>query len=82
MNRCIPQTIQTIRAMDNFANWLSWKMSESDTTPAELAQAIGLDRKTIAGYLRRERYPKLDVLVMIYAYFGEDWIQIPFYKVL
>lgn len=82
MNKCIPQTIQTIRAMDNFVNWLSWKMSECDVSTEELAEAIGLDKKTIAGYLRRERYPKLDVLVMIYAYFGENWVQIPFYKYL
>ena len=55
-------------------------MKESDTSPTELAQAIGVDRKTIGAYLRRDRYPKLDVLVAIYAHFDENWIQIPLYK--
>lgn len=79
-NKSITQTICTIRAQDNFADWLKQKMEESDTSPAELAQAIGLNKRSIEAYLRKDRYPKLDVLAEIYAYFDENWIQIPLYK--
>lgn len=75
-NRSILPTIRTVSALQNFSDWLREKLSETHTTDTELAEAIGLERKAIIAYANRQRYPKLDVLAAIFAYFGEDRISI------
>ena len=79
-NRCIPSTIHTIRALDNFSAWLIKKMEEADITCEELAKEIGCERKSVQRWRSKASYPRLDQLAAVYHYFDEDWIQIPIYK--
>ena len=55
-------------------------MKETDTSEIELAAAIGVERKTIIAILKKHRSPKLDLVVKIFDYFDENWVQIPFNK--
>lgn len=71
---------KTANALHNLALWLSDHMTESDTTDAELAQYVGVERKTVFEWRHGRRFPKLDQLVMVFDFFGENWVQIPFYK--
>ena len=80
MNKTLTQSISTVRAHDNFTRWLTAKMKETDTSEIELAAAIGVERKTIIAILKKHRSPKLDLVVKIFDYFDENWVQIPFYK--
>ena len=80
MNKNLTQSISTVRAHDNFARWLTAKMKECDTSEIELAAAIGVERKTIIAILKKHRSPKLDLVVKIFDYFDENWVQIPFNK--
>lgn len=78
--KCIPITTKTANALHNFSLWLQDKMKESDTTDAELAQWVGCERKTILAIRNGQKFPKLDQLVMIFDFFDEGWVQIPFYR--
>ena len=78
--KCIDINTKTANALHNFALWLSDHMIESDTTDAELAQYVGVERKTVYAWRHGERFPKLDQLVMVFDYFDENWVQIPFFK--
>ena len=80
MNKSPVQTIATIRAQENFVSWVLKKMEETMTTRYELAQACGVEVKTISAVLNNQRSPKLDLVVKIFDYFDENWVQIPFYK--
>lgn len=80
MNKTLTQSISTVMAHDNFARWLAFKMKECDTSEIELAAAIGVERKTVIAILKKHRSPKLDLVVKIFDYFGENWVQIPFKK--
>ena len=80
MNKTPVQTIATIRAHENFVSWVLKKMEETMITKYELAQACGVEVKTISAVLNNQRSPKLDMVVKIFDYFGENWVQIPFYK--
>lgn len=76
MNRILPPTHASINARQNFANWLTRKMEERNLTDDALADAIGLDRKTILRYRHCQGVPRLEVVATIYAYFGEKKIDI------
>ena len=78
--KCIDINTKTANALHNFALWLSDHMIESDTTDAELAQYVGVERKTVFAWRNGRRFPKLDQLVMVFDYFDENWVQIPFYR--
>ena len=80
MNKTLTQSISTVRAHDNFVGWLTAKMKETDTSEIELAAAIGVERKTVIAILKKHRSPKLDLVVKIFDYFDENWVQIPFNK--
>lgn len=80
MNKTPVQTIATIRAHENFVSWVLKKMEETMATKYELAQACGVEVKTISAVLNNQRSPKLDLVVKIFDYFDENWVQIPFYK--
>lgn len=76
MNRLLPPTHASINARQNFANWLTKKMDERKLSDDALADAIGLDRKTILRYRHCAAVPRMDVVATIYAYFGEKKIDI------
>ena len=76
MNRILPPTHASIIARQNFANWLTKKMDERKLSDDALANAIGLDRKTILRYRHCAAVPRMDVVATIYAYFGEKKIDI------
>ena len=78
--KCIDINTKTANALHNFALWLSDHMTETDTTDAELAQYVGVERKTVFEWRHGGRFPKLDQLVMVFDYFDENWVQIPFYR--
>ena len=78
--KCININTKTANALHNFALWLSDHMTEFDTTDAELAQYVGVERKTVFEWRHGGRFPKLDQLVMVFDYFDENWVQIPFYR--
>lgn len=78
--KCIDINTKTANALHNLALWLSDHMTESDTTDAELAQYVGVERKTVFEWRHEGRFPKLDQLVMVFDFFDENWVQIPFYK--
>ena len=78
--KCIDINTKTANALHNLALWLSDHMTESDTTDAELAQYVGVGRKTVFEWRHGGRFPKLDQLVMVFDYFDENWVQIPFYR--
>ena len=79
-NKCIPQTVYTITALDNFVDWLVRSMKEADVTNAELADYVGCERKTIIAWKNKERYPRLDQMVKVCDFFGLNWVAIPFNK--
>lgn len=78
--KCIEINKKTANALHNFEFWLSNHMTESDISNAKLAQYVGVDRKTVIEWRHGRRFPKLDQLVMVFDYFDENWVQIPFYK--
>lgn len=78
--KCVPITTKTANALHNFSRWLQIRMTESDTTCAELAQYIGCERKTIIEWRRGRRFPKLDQLVLCFDYFDKNMVVIPFNK--
>ena len=75
-NKSITPTVATVAAAYNFADWLREKMTEKRITCAQLARAIGYERKAIMSYLSGKSSPKLDTLAEIFAYFGENRISI------
>lgn len=79
-NKTIPQTIYTITALDNFVDWMVRSMNEAGVTNAELADYVGVERKTIISWRTKSRYPHLDQMVKVYDFFGLTWVQIPFNK--
>ena len=75
-NKSITPTVATVAAAYNFADWLREKMTEKRITCAQLAHAIGYERKTIMSYLAGKSSPRLDTLAAIFSYFGEYRITI------
>ncbi len=76
-NRKFMPTHASLVASDNFANWLRMKLATTHTTHAQLAKAVGCERKTILAFVNNKWSPKLDVVAAIYEYFGEETINIP-----
>lgn len=75
-NKSITPTVATVSAAYNFADWLREKMTEKRITCAQLAHAIGYERKAIISYLAGKTSPRLDTLAAIFSYFGEYRITI------
>lgn len=75
--KSLPQTIHSIIAVNHFSLWLADNMAKNHVSEREVAEAIGVERKTICAFLRKQRYPKLDIVVALYDYFGENYINIP-----
>lgn len=76
MHRCIPQTVTTVSALDDFVDFLTTKMEETHTSQTALAKAIGVERKMINRICNKQVYPRLDVMAEIYRYFGQAEINI------
>lgn len=76
-NRCIPQNIITTTAHINFSEYLKRKLEETHTPIRKLSRDVGIGKTSIYEYLYGYRYPKLDMLAMIFSYFGDDEIRIP-----
>lgn len=77
-DKCIPINIKTANALYNFTTWLTKKMDECDISDAELAQYVGVERKTILDIRLGKRFPKLDILVMIFDFFDKSSVIVPF----
>lgn len=78
--KCININTKTAAALYNFSRWLTTRMTKSGITDAELAEHVGVERKTVIQWRLGRRFPKLDQLVMVFDYFDKTWVQIPFYK--
>lgn len=76
MNRLTPQTINTVNAATYFGEYLRSKCISKRKTK-ELAEAIGIERKSIIAYAQGKTSPKLDIVAKVYAYYGESEIRIP-----
>lgn len=76
MNKVITPSRITVNVYDNFASWLKEKMAYYGTSSDELARAVGMRRSTISAYLNNQRSPKLEIVAMIFDFFGEDEIRI------
>lgn len=74
--RCIPQNIITTTAHVSFTEYLERKLKETNTSARKLARDIGVSKTSLYEYLKGYRYPKLDMLAMIFSYFGDDEIRI------
>lgn len=79
-NKASLPTIETITALSNFSSWLIRSMAQSDITCEELAEAVGVNRKSVIAWRNCQRFPKLDHLVKVYKFFGYEWVSIPFTK--
>lgn len=79
--RCIPQNIITTTAHINFAEYLKRKLKETHTPVVKLSRDVGIGTTSIYEYLNGYRYPKLDMLAMIFSYFGDTEIKIPLTEV-
>ena len=77
MNRTVLPNKQSASATSYFAYWLCDKMARNDVTAIQLANYVDLERKTIMDYCAGKRYPKLDVLAKIFAFFDCDRIDTP-----
>jgi len=75
-NKTIEPTNASRAASNNFTRWLRMKLATTNTTHAQLARAIGLERKAIVAYVNNKCSPKLDVVAAIYEYFGEETINL------
>lgn len=79
--RTVDQTRATVTAHKNLNEIILTLMRKKKITRYELAEAIGVDRKTIIAILKNQRSPKLDVVVKIFDYFGLKVVTIPIDRV-
>jgi len=83
MNKNVTPSASSIAASVWFAEYLQKKLETGKTggpraeSAVKLAQAVGLDRKTIYDYAHLRRSPKLEVVAKILAFYGETSINIP-----
>lgn len=75
-NRISLPTKESSFASCYFSNWLRNKRIENKISQAMLGVYLDIDRKSLMAYESGERVPKLDVLAKIFAFFGEDEINI------
>jgi len=75
-------TVGVINAAENFCTWLDCMMYSKKISQYKLAEICGCDRKTIMEILNRRRFPKFDIMVRCYEYFGYKAVNIPFDKQL
>lgn len=76
--RTLTPTISTLCAQDNFVAYVKAKLFENHMSQRELADRVGVERKTINLILEKKQQPKLDIVVRILECFGDTRISIPF----
>ena len=76
MNKNAPQTVQTIAAADNFADWLRTELKNNHISMTQLANAIGYERKAVISWAGGKTSPRLDAIALVFAYFGKNRIEI------
>ena len=74
------QTKVTVAASDNFGAWLKASMKKEGISCQKLANAIGLERKTIQNYINNKHSPRLDTLAVLFDYFGRTEISIDLHE--
>ena len=77
MNKKITPSASSVAASLWFAEYLQKKLEEDPGSAPKLAKAIGMERKSIYDFALLRRSPKLEIVVKILAYYGEDEIRIP-----
>ena len=77
MNQKITPSASSVAASLWFAEYLQKKLEEDPGSAPKLAKAIGMERKSIYDFALLRRSPKLEIVVKILAYYGEDEIRIP-----
>lgn len=83
MNKTILPSTGTTAASTWFAEYLQKKLGghqcgrPRNDNAVKLADAIGVERKSIYAYARGERSPKLDIVAKVLEYYGETEISIP-----
>lgn len=75
---CMPINMKTANALNNFSGWLAKQMVLTGTKDEDIAQYLGMTRKTVLEIRLGRRFPKLDQVVMIFDYFGKNNVIIPF----
>lgn len=84
MNHTTTPTTGTAAASIWFAEYLQKKLGglkcgnpNANESAVRLANAVGVERKSIYAYARGERSPKLDIVAKVLEYYGETEIKIP-----
>lgn len=77
---CMPINMKTANALNNFSGWLTKQMVLTGTKDEDIAQYLGMTRKTVLEIRHGYRFPKLDQVVMIFDYFEKENVIIPFGK--
>lgn len=72
MNRSVPMTKGGELEMQKFAAWLKFARSSFGMSQRELADAVGLERKTIICFETCKRAPRLDDICRMMECFGVD----------
>ncbi|WP_405343268.1 helix-turn-helix transcriptional regulator [Ruminococcus sp.] len=72
MNRSVPMTKGGELGMQKFAAWLKFARSSFGMSQRELADAVGLERKTILCFETCKRAPRLDDICRMMECFGVD----------
>lgn len=70
MNRQVPLTKGSAIGMYKFAEWLRSERIGSRLSQRQLAEKIGVERKTLMSYETGRRAPRLDDICRLMEYFG------------
>lgn len=76
MNKNVEPNHASVTASTWFAEYLQHKVLDHREA-TKLADAIGIERKSIYAYAYLQRSPKLDIVAKVLAYYGENFIRIP-----
>ena len=76
MNKNVEPNYASVTASTWFAEYLQRKVLDHREA-TKLADAIGIERKSIYAYAYLHRSPKLDIVAKVMAYYGENFIRIP-----
>lgn len=76
MNRQAPLTKGSAIGMYKFAEWLRSERIGSRLSQRQLAEEIGVERKTLMNYETRKRAPRLDDICRLMERFGIEQLVI------
>jgi S-adenosylmethionine:tRNA ribosyltransferase-isomerase len=72
----LPQDIPTQQALEALKNWLASNNMKQLIIPTQLLIAPGYEIRTVDGILTNFHQPESTLLLLIYAFVGQDWKQI------